>query len=151
MYWNFVAIDGVKKNQINTQQDATLKGKQHKYIYTTSGNLTHEDSLLSRPLGYSDWLSLSLSRSRRVYIYIYIMTVYDGASWTFVSVVQMLPCSNFRVISHMARLFAIWVVSKLNSEGNVGKRWRYEREESWRMNMQNPWFSDKSQYAVLLR
>jgi hypothetical protein len=29
MYWNFVAIDGVKKNQINTQQDATLKGKNH--------------------------------------------------------------------------------------------------------------------------
>jgi hypothetical protein len=27
MYWNFVAIDGVIKNQLNTQQDATLKGK----------------------------------------------------------------------------------------------------------------------------
>jgi hypothetical protein len=27
MYWNFVAIDGIIKNQINTQQDATLKGK----------------------------------------------------------------------------------------------------------------------------
>jgi hypothetical protein len=29
MYWNFVAIDGVIKNQINTQQDATLKGKHY--------------------------------------------------------------------------------------------------------------------------
>jgi hypothetical protein len=27
MYWNFVAIDGVVKNQINTLQGATLKGK----------------------------------------------------------------------------------------------------------------------------
>jgi hypothetical protein len=26
MYWNFDAIDGVIKNQINTQQDATLEG-----------------------------------------------------------------------------------------------------------------------------
>jgi hypothetical protein len=28
MYWNFVAIDGVIKNQINTQLYATLKGKE---------------------------------------------------------------------------------------------------------------------------
>jgi hypothetical protein len=32
MYSNFVAIDGVIKNQINTQQDATLKGKKKKFI-----------------------------------------------------------------------------------------------------------------------
>jgi hypothetical protein len=29
MYWNFVAIDGVIKNQLDTQQDATPKGKNH--------------------------------------------------------------------------------------------------------------------------
>jgi hypothetical protein len=28
MYWNFVAIDGVIKNQINKQQDETLKVKK---------------------------------------------------------------------------------------------------------------------------
>jgi hypothetical protein len=33
MYWNFVAIDGVIKNQINMQQDATLKGKNIEIIY----------------------------------------------------------------------------------------------------------------------
>jgi hypothetical protein len=27
MYWNFVAIDGVIKNQLDAQQDATPKGK----------------------------------------------------------------------------------------------------------------------------
>jgi hypothetical protein len=32
MYWNFVAIDGVIKNQINTQEDATLKGKKKSQI-----------------------------------------------------------------------------------------------------------------------
>jgi hypothetical protein len=31
MYWNFVAIDGVIKNQINKQQDATLKGMFNRY------------------------------------------------------------------------------------------------------------------------
>jgi hypothetical protein len=32
MYWNFVAIDGVIENQINTQQDATLKGKKNSIV-----------------------------------------------------------------------------------------------------------------------
>jgi hypothetical protein len=32
MYWNFVVIDSVIKNQLDTQQDATLKGKNYKVI-----------------------------------------------------------------------------------------------------------------------
>jgi hypothetical protein len=27
-YWNFVAIDGIIRNQLDAQQDATLKGKK---------------------------------------------------------------------------------------------------------------------------
>jgi hypothetical protein len=37
MYWNFVAIDGVIKNQLNTQQDATLKGKNESKLKSFLG------------------------------------------------------------------------------------------------------------------
>jgi hypothetical protein len=45
MYWNFVAIDGVIKNQINMQQDATLKGKK-KYVGSVREQVA-EESILS--------------------------------------------------------------------------------------------------------
>jgi hypothetical protein len=36
MYLNFVAIDGIIKNQINTQQDATPKGvSSMRFIHST--------------------------------------------------------------------------------------------------------------------
>jgi hypothetical protein len=44
MYLNFVAIDGVIKNQINTQEDATLKGKKWIYIYYEDGGRGVVDS-----------------------------------------------------------------------------------------------------------
>jgi hypothetical protein len=55
MYWNFVAIDGVIKNQINIQQDATLIGKNGRNSFNDYLNLQTPFQKRSSTIVQIDW------------------------------------------------------------------------------------------------